>query len=138
MSRRYSDPSYGSKKVIALNSTGSLVGTSTTVASKAIFTAMNPMTVTDWNVAVTTAGTMVDGVLTIGKSLAGTGAVVVFGTCTATGTQAALTVLDGTCTATDFATGDDIVVARAAGTETGVMVGIPYIQYREAFVGSDN
>lgn len=138
MSRSYSDPAYGSKKVLSLPATGALNGTVTSGTTKGIFTAMNPMTVTDWNIVTTTAGTMIDTLVTIGKSLAGTGTVVVFGTATMTGTQAAQTVIDATCTATDFATGDDIVIARAAGTETGVGAVTPYIQYRETFVIGDN
>lgn len=121
-----------------LPSTGSIAGTVTGVTNKSICTVMHPITVTDWQLCVTTGGVEIDTLILIGKSLAGTGAFSAFGTITVTGTRTALDVIDGSVTSTDLATGDDIIVARAAGTETGVAVVTPYIQYRETFVNSDN
>ena len=138
MGRTYDDPSYRSKKQSPMPSTGALNGTVTSATSKSIITVMQPITLKDWNLSVTTGGVMIDTNVLIGKSLAGTGAVSAIGTITLTGTKTALDVVDGSLTATNFSTGDDIVVQRAAGTETGVAVVTPYFQYVENFEQADS
>ena len=138
MGRTYDDPSYRSKKQSPMPSTGALNGTVTSSTSKSIITVMQPITLKDWNLSVTTGGVMIDTNVLIGKSLAGTGAVSAIGTITLTGTKTALDVVDGSLTATAFSTGDDIVVQRAAGTETGVAVVTPYFQYVENFEQADS
>jgi hypothetical protein len=139
MSRAYSDPSYGSKKVIALGNGVALNGTVTSTTAKAAFTAMHPIRITDWNVAVVVAGTAVDTNLILCKSAAGTGALSAVGTITLTGTKTAASVIDGSLTATSFDTGDDVVLARAAGTETEATIRVnAFVQYQEAFQTGDN
>ena len=138
--RSYSDPSYGVKQTIRGN-TGAIAlnGTVTSATTKGVVTVMQPCTVIDWNLAVLIAGTAVDTTVVIGKSLAGTGAFAPFGTITLTGTSAAATVRDGSVTATAFSTGDDIVIARGAGTETEAAIRVEaYIQYAETFEAADN
>lgn len=138
--RSYSDPAYGVKQTIrgdigaiALN------GTVTSTTTKGVITVMQPCTVIDFNAVVLVAGTAVDTKLLIGKSLAGTGAFSPFGTITLTGTQNAATVIDASVTSTAFSTGDDIVLSRAAGTETEAALRVDaYIQYAETFEAADN
>jgi len=136
MTRSYSDPSYGSKKVIRTAETASLAGTGVaTVFERHTF--MMPATVTDFNVIIKTGGTAVAAPVEIAKSLAGTGAVTTFGTATL-GTNANLTVLDATVTATSFATGDDLVFQRGIATTAGPFVVSGEAQYTETFEADDS
>lgn len=139
MSRKYSDPSYGVKQVLAIDTSDvALNGTVTSTTAKQSHTFMHPVTVKDFNAVVTIAGTAVDTNLLLCKSAAGTGALSAIGTITLTGTKTANQVIDATATETDFSTGDDIVVARAAGTETETAIRAKvYVQFTERFVDSD-
>ena len=136
MSRTYSDPSYGSKKVIRTAESASQAGTGAiTVVERHTF--MYPATITDWNLIVKTGGTAGDCPMTIGKSLAGTGAVTELGTITLA-TNADLTVVDGTLTETSFSAGDDLVFSRGVATTAGPFVVSAEINYRETFQVGDN
>lgn len=134
MSRKYSDPSYGSKKVFTFPATGSLAGTAA-ISEKARHTFMEPVTVTDMNVYFNAGGTTAAQSFVLGKSLAGTGSFSGFGTI-AVGTQATDSVKDGSVTETTFDTGDDIVL-YAGGTDTDVTDGIVRFQYKERYVSGD-
>lgn len=135
MSRTYSDPSYGSKKSLELLNTAALNGTGS-AATDQTYTFMTPVSVQDWNVRITTAGSGTSRDVILGKSLAGTGSVTAIGTITV-GTATVDTVTDGSVTETSFATGDDLVV-QLAGTGATVAVVAPVVQYVEAFVESDS
>lgn len=128
----YEDSKYYTKQQITFspNNTGlSVVGTA---ASDTVLLRM-PVT---QNMAVNgtarirsiTGGTAAGPAITIGKSLAGTGAVVALGTHTfgtdADGTTAAMTL-----TSTTFDPGDEVVVSLVAGTAASthaIIFSIPY------------
>jgi hypothetical protein len=129
--RSYSDPAFGSKKQLTMLNTAALNGTAA-AATDQVYTFMTPVTVTDWQLMVTTAGNGTSRDVILGKSLAGTGAVTVVGT-TTVGTAAVDTVVDCTCTETDFAAGDDLVV-QLVGTGATVAVVCPIVLYVEKFV----
>jgi hypothetical protein len=135
MSRTYSDPSYGSEKLISFPATGSLAGTAA-IAVKCAHTFMEPCTVTDMNVFFVAGGTTAAQSFVVGKSLAGTGTFAPIGTIVV-GTQATNTIKDGAVTATSFNAGDDLVL-YAGGTAAIVANGIVRCQYKETFVVSDN
>lgn len=141
MTRTYSDPSYGSKKVIKLTTTGALNGTRSgaTEVGATRMTVMQPITITDMNAFFTAGGTTTTNVIVVNSSLAGTGAAVPIGTFSAY-TQAINTVLDGSVvsgTAANVNSGDDIYVT-AYGTATTVEDIQISLQYRENFVVSDS
>jgi len=135
MSRTYSDASYASKKSLELLNTAAMNGTAA-AATDQVYTFMQPVTVTDWNVRVTTAGSGTKRQVILGKSLAGTGAVTAIGTISV-GTASADTVTDGAVTSTNFSTGDDLVV-QLEGTGATVAVVAPAVQYIEKFVLGDS
>lgn len=135
VSRTYSDPTFGSKKVVRTAESASQAGTGAiTVIERHTF--MYPATITDWNVIVKTGGTAGDCPVTIGKSVAGTGAVGELGTITLA-TNANLTVVDGTLTETSFDAGDDLVFSRGVATTAGPFVCSAEVYYREAFQVGD-
>lgn len=141
MTRTYSDPSYGSKKILALKTTGALNGTraSATEIGATRCTVMQPITITDMNAFFTAGGTTTTNFIVVNSSLAGTGAAVPIGTFGAY-TQAINTVLDGSVvsgTAANVNSGDDIYVT-AYGTATTVEDIQITLQYRENFVQSDS
>lgn len=80
----------------------------------------------------TTGGTAAGPSITLGKSLAGTGAVVAFGTITS-GTQANGAVGTMALTSTDFDPGDEIVVSVLAGTAAATPVVVFSLSYIETF-----
>ena len=133
--RSYSDSAFGSRKqMIVPGDSIALNGTVTSTTGLARMTCMEALTVKDANFSVLVAGTAADTNLILGKSLAGTGAISGFCTATLTGTQTASSVIDATVTETDFAVGDDIVFARAAGTETETAIYVaPHVDYVEKF-----
>lgn len=141
MTRTYSDPSYGSKKILKLETTGALNGTrsSATEIGATRCTVMQPITITDMNSFFVAGGTTTTNFLVVNSSLAGTGAAVPIGTISAY-TQAINTVLDGSVvsgTAANLSTGDDIYLT-AYGTTTTVEDIQVTLQYRENFVQSDS
>lgn len=105
-------------------------------------TFMAAVTVKDWNLAFklgdTCTGTadIARWVLSVGKSLGGTGAVAVMGSAIV-GTQADDSVLDETLTETDFVAGDDIVFQLGEGTvlPLGNITVAADVSYVERFVG---
>ena len=131
--RSYSDPAFGSKKVIRFTATGSLAGTAA-IALKDSHRFMQPAVVTDVEVFYVAGGTSADAtqVFNVGKSLAGTGAFSSIGSISI-GTQATGTTKDGSVTETEFAAGDEIQL-YAGGTGAIVANGIVQVQYRESFV----
>lgn len=131
MGRTYSDPSFGSKKVIRFAATGSLVGTAA-IALKDSHQFMAPAVVDDVEVFFVAGGTTTAQSFVVGKSLAGTGAFSTIGTIVV-GTQATGTTKAGSVTETAFAAGDEIQL-YAGGTAATVPNGIVAIQYRETFV----
>lgn len=137
MARSYSDPSYGSKKELRLNPSGALNSTESAATEIGRHTFMQPVTVTDGNIWFNAGGTNTDISVVFGKSAAGTGSVSAMGTA-AIGTSATGSVKDGSLTSTDFSSGDDLVVQRAAGTSTTSEDVVPSIQYTERFVESDS
>lgn len=138
MSRTYSDPSYGSRKVIASPATGSLAGTVAMTTTRGIHTWMFPVVVTDVSVVLAGGATGSTQSFVLAKSLAGTGAVTAFSTiAVGTAAQANNTVKDGAVTETSFVAGDDIVFC-GGGTSANTPSGIFLVSYREAFVNSDN
>ena len=135
MSRCYSDPSYGSKKSLELLNTAAMNGTAA-IATDQVYTFMNPVSVTDWNVRVTTVGAGTSREVILGKSLGGTGTIAAIGTITV-GTASVDTATDGTCTTTSFVTGDDLTISLN-GTGATAAVVAPVVQYVETFVESDS
>ena len=135
MSRTYSDPSYGSKKMYAFPATGSLAGTAA-IAIKSAVEFMEPATVTDFNVFFVAGGTTAAQSFVIGKSLAGTGAFSAIGTIVV-GTQATNSTKDGAVTETSFTAGD-LLQLYAGGTAAIVANGIVTVQYKETFEVGDN
>lgn len=137
MSRSYSDPSYGSQKVLRLEPTGALNGTdaSATEVSTCRTTVMQPIKVLDWNVHMVAGGTNATRSIVLGKSAAGTGVISAIGTI-ATGTIATNAIKDGSVTETDLDAGDDLVITTI-GTSTTVENMLPSISYRERYVQSD-
>lgn len=140
MGRSYSDNSYATKQTIAIPDTGALNGTAAGAAVVSRFTFMQPSELLDIQAFMVAGGTNANGSITIGRSLAGTGATVALGTI-AVGTSATGVVIDGAVvggTTCYFNTGDDIVVERALGTTTTVENYRVFAQYRERFVVSDS
>ena len=91
-------------------------------ATVARITVMRAVTIQDWNVQVLNGATCTGAgafVITLNRSLAGTGANAAIGTATIAGTAANDTVVDATVvtgTGANMAAGDDIVIATVAGT----------------------
>lgn len=135
VTKTYSDPSYGSKKVIKTAESASQAGTGAiTVIERHTF--MFPATISDWNVIVKTGGTAGDCPVTIGKSVAGTGTVSELGTITLA-TNANLTVVDGSLTETSFDAGDDLVFSRGVATTAGPFVCSAEVYFKETFTATD-
>ena len=135
--RSYSDPSFGSKKVIASPATGSLAGTVAMTTTRGIHTWMYPVTVQDVSVVLVAGASGSTQSFVLAKSLGGTGSVTAFSTiAVGTAAQAANTVKDGTVTETSFATGDDLVFC-GGGTSANTPSGIFLVSYRETFVNGD-
>jgi len=133
--KSYSDPSYGSKRVIRTAESASQAGTGAiTVIERHTF--MFPATIQDWNVIVKTGGTAGACPVTIGKSVAGTGTVSELGTISLA-TNADLSVVDGTLTETSFDAGDDLVFSRGVATTAGPFVCSAEVYYKEAFQTGD-
>lgn len=133
--RSYSDPSYGSEKVIRSVNYAAF-GTNALLTIDA-HTFMTPAIVTDCNFTVLTAGTGVAGLAYVSKSLGGTGTVTAFGTITL-GTNALGAVVDGSVTETSFVAGDDLVFEKGIGTTAGAWTGNFSVKYREVFTTGDN
>ncbi len=81
-------------------------------------------------VRMTTGGTAAGPAITIGKSLAGTGAVTAIGTLTF-GTSANGAVASANLTNTEFDAGDEVIVSVLAGTAASSPVIVFALGYRE-------
>jgi hypothetical protein len=137
MTRTYSDPSYGSKKILNMTASGSTVGTAVGTNLAASRTTVEfPITIQDWQLKYiaggTTAGTKS---ILINTSLAGTGANVAVGTI-ALGTNATGEVRDGALTATNLNAGDDLILTFT-GTDAIVANVQAQVTYVERYVQSD-
>lgn len=137
MSRTYSDPSYGSRKVLPLIVTGSVIGTHTsgTVLAATEVSMDAPITIVDWSLASTVAGTHSAKSLILNTKLAGTGALVPIGTA-ALGTHAIFDTTAGSVTETKVVAGDSLVVSFV-GTDAIISQFLPKITYVETYVQSD-
>lgn len=136
--RTYSDPSYGSVKMGRIQWTGTFGTRATAVIAN--FIPMNPISVIDWQMQTTVAGTHVgcSFVLAATSSL-GTAALgtISFGTSGALG--ASNSVQEGTCTETKVAKGGVINLYSVLGTVDPTMAfANPTFTYRETFDVSDN
>ena len=133
MSKSYSDSRFGVAKYYHFVNTASLAGTTATTELQRA-TVMEASRILDWNLKVVTGGTSAGRSLTLGYSVAGTGAIVNIGTA-ALGTMADGTVLDAAVTETSIAEGDDLVIS-VIGTAAGAYVVQPIIKLREDFVNA--
>ena len=130
--RSYSDPSYGSVKSMVIGPY--TAGTRATAIVDGI-TAMNPITVLDWNLSNSTLGTggSSQWVLAATSSV-GTAAL---GTIIFVGTHAAGAVIDGSLTETNVPTGGALHLYSVLSTAAALTVSAR-ITYRERFDVSDN
>jgi len=133
MSKDYADARFGVAKYFHFVNTASLAGT-TAATELQRSTVMEASRILDWQLKVVTGGTSANRSVTLGYSVAGTGAVVNIGTA-ALGTMADLTVLDAACTETSIAAGDDLVIS-VIGTAAGAYVVQPIVLLREDFVNA--
>ena len=145
MSRTYSDPSYGSKKVLQGVGTGNAINGTNAAATtlvRILAKAESPLNVVDFGAANLVIGTQaIANKIVLNSHSAGTGAAVAMGTVTI-GTAgeviAAGATIDGSATGS-IAAGDALSVTLAAGTETAANLRIvPIVEYTETFVVSDN
>lgn len=130
--RTYSDDAFGVKQNLRLRASGVLNGTAASATELDRVKFMFPVIVKDWNIYYAAGGTNSTRSVTIGKSVAGTGAVTAIGTIVI-GTQATATTKDGSVTETTFDSGDALVFESAAGTSTTVENVVPNIFIVEAF-----
>lgn len=145
ITRSYSDPSFGSKKIMktayeghAINGTNAAA---TTLGSPLI--ANTRSTITDVRACNTVIGTQaIANSLIVNTHVAGTGAAVAIGTLslgTAGAVLAAGQVFAGAVTETTIDAGDRVSVTLAAGTETTANARVVVeIEYTEAFLVSEN
>ena len=138
MARSYSDPSYGSKKILLMNDTGSTVGThagtdlvySTTTSDK-------PITVgPEVNLYYTAGGTSSAKSLILNSKLAGTGANVALGTI-ALATNVKGSVRAMTINETELNADDDLMFTFV-GTDAIVAAVTASVTYVERFVEDDS
>lgn len=135
MSRTYSDPSYGSKKILKMNATGSVVGTSAGTDLAGSTTPVDgAYTIKDWSLEYTVAGTHTAKSLILNTKLAGTGANVGIGTI-ALGTNLADTTRAGAAIDTKVVAGDQLIVTFV-GTDAIVSQVTPWVTYVETYVQS--
>ena len=142
--RSYSDPAFGSKKIVkALDAGYAINGTNAAAVTlvRPLHVANHPMLVTGFRAANLTLGTQaIANSIILNSHSAGTGAAVAIGTLTlgtASAVLAAGQTFAGSVTETLISAGDALSVTLAAGTETTANARIqPSIEYTEAFVVS--
>lgn len=138
MSRTYSDPSYGSRKNITLPESAAVTGTGTAVDVNCDHKLMYPVTVQDFNVVATTAGT--SGVafdIILGYETGGTGTWTALGTASkGTANTAIGEAINGSVTATNLSA-DDHLSLHMDGTATDVLTVVGNVEVIERFVQSD-
>lgn len=138
----YSDPRFGTKQVIHFVNQGvqtSVIASDTEVGRH---TFMGAVRVLDWNVNILNGGTQTGTaasartIVSVQKSVGGTGANSSLGTVFVGGTHADNTVVDGSLTATDFDEGDDLIFQYNAGTGLAAQnfTVDAYVSYVERFV----
>lgn len=116
MCRFYFDSQYGVSKTEQMLDGITMNGTVASAAALGTpMTLMENVTVTDWNLTLTTGGTGTEMAIVLGYALAGTGTFTAIGTM-ALGTNADATVVDGAVTATNLSEGDDLVIKSVLGT----------------------
>lgn len=131
--RSYSDPSYGSVKVLSFN--GITAGTRATAIADA-FVAMNPITIVDWSISNATLGTGGTSQWVLAATSSnGTSAL---GTITFAGTHA-IGYTESGSVATEYTlpTGGVLHLYSVLSTAASFVL-TPRVSYREAFVASDN
>jgi hypothetical protein len=137
MSRTYSDCSYGSKKIVVLPGTGSVVGThGGTDLAPTFYTFDTACTIKDWSLQYTVAGTHTAKSLILNTQLAGTGSNVGIGTI-ALGTNAIGDIRLGDAINTKVVSGDSLIVSFI-GTDAIISEAVPKVTYVETYVQSDN
>lgn len=136
--RTYSDPSYGSVKRDCIQWTGTFGTRATGIIGN--YTPMNPISVIDWQMISTVAGThggcsfVLAATSSLGTAALGT---ITFGTSGAW--PASNSTQEGTCTETKVAKGGVINLYSVLGTVDPTMAfGNPMFTYRETFDVSDN
>lgn len=131
--RSYSDPSYGSVKTLTFG-----VVTAGTRATAIVdgFTAMNPITIIDWEMSNSTLGTGGSSQWVLAATSSnGTSAL---GTIIFVGTHAAGAVVDGSiATEVTIPTGGALHLYSVLSTAAALTVSAK-VSYREAFVATDN
>lgn len=133
MSRTYSDPSYGSKKILTLGNTGSVVGTSGgTDLAATLFPMDGAYTIKDWSLQYTVAGTHSVKSLVLNKILGGTGSNEGIGTI-ALGTNAIGDTRAGGEIDQKVVAGDQLIVTFV-GTDAIVSQITPHVTYVETYV----
>lgn len=131
--RSYSDPSYGSKKILTLGNTTSVVGTSGgTDLAATLFPIDGAYTIKDWSLQYTVAGTHTVKSLILNKILGGTGSNEGIGTI-ALGTNAIGDNRGGDEITTKVVAGDQLIVTFA-GTDAIVSQVTPHVTYVETYV----
>ncbi len=113
----YDDGRYGVSQVLQMRA---IANQTSVIASRTVIarhTFMEAVTVTDFNVRAIVGATQTSGFtgISLNKSAAGTGALSGIGTASLS-TNADNSVIDGSVTETNFAAGDDLVLAYEAGT----------------------
>lgn len=134
MNDNYDNAKYQVKRAIVLaDPTGiSVVGTNASDTEMYRIRLARATKIEDIDLVAMTGGTAAGPYLLFGKSLAGTGAVVNFGT-SVFGTAADNAAEAVTVAETDFADGDHLVVSRAAGTAAATLKVTINIGWREDF-----
>ena len=135
MGRTYSDPSYGSKKILTLGNTTSVVGTSAgTDLAATLFPIDGAYTIKDWSLQYTVAGTHTAKSLILNTKLGGTGSNVGIGTI-ALGTNAIGDQRGGGAIDTKVVAGDQLILTFV-GTDAIVSEVTPHVTYVETYVQS--
>lgn len=146
ITRSYSDPSFGSRKVLKATDLAGVAINGTNAAATTVgrpFVATSRSTITGLKGINTTIGTqLIANSFILNTNAAGTGANVAIGTMslgTAGAVLAAGLVFTGTVTETNISNGDALTVTLAAGTETTANAKIVIeVEYLEAFLVSEN
>ena len=131
--RSYSDPSYGEKHVFSFARCS--MGTRSdgaTVPEAGIFTAMDPITVTDWNIVCDATG---DGGTSVWVLCKGTTAL---GTLAFVTNPTAGTTVEGSLTETSLTAGDTLCLYSGTSVADPAPFVIARVEYRETFEAEDS
>lgn len=133
MGRAYSDPSYGSKKVMQF----AFQGTAGTRATAIVDTInpMHPITVTDWQMANRVLGTGGSSQWVLAATSSYSTAAI--GTIIWVGTHAAGAQLDGTATETRIAAGGALHLYSVLQTAAVELAFTVRVEYKETFDNAD-